>query len=169
MTLGAPGPLPRVEPASAAWLEALADGDHVFTQRFGIAVAPGWAVFPESIPYALELARSVADPRWGFHLFFDVDGVLVGNGGWKGEPVNGIAELGYAVAPGRRNRGLATAAVRILLERGRAAGVRVVVAHTLAHASASTSVLTRCGFTQVGEDVDPEEGLVWRWELRLAD
>jgi RimJ/RimL family protein N-acetyltransferase len=46
--------------------------------------------------------------------------------------------------------------------------VRVVRAHTLPEENASTRVLAKCGFRQVGEMVDPEDGLVWRWEKRRA-
>jgi hypothetical protein len=28
-------------------------------------------------------------------------------------------------------------------------------------------VLTRCGFTRTAELTDPDEGRVWRWELRI--
>lgn len=161
-------PKVSVEPARLAWLEALAEGDGVFADRFDIPVEPGWIVFPESVPHGLDQVRRGQPPDWGYHLLFDTaDGALVGNGGWTGEPVDGVAELGYAVAPGRRGRGIATAAVRTLLERGRAAGLAVAVAHTLPAESASTTVLTRCGFTRVGEDLDPQEGPVWRWELPL--
>ena len=105
----------------------------------------------------------------GTHLFFGDDGALIGNGGWKGPPLDGAAELGYAVAPARQGRGVATAVVRELAGRARAAGLRMVVAHTLAAESASTSVLTRCRFVQVSELIDPDEGPVWRWELHLED
>ncbi len=101
-------------------------------------------------------------------LVFDDDSTLVGLAGWKGEPIEGVAELGYAVAPARRGRGIATAAVCQLLARGRAAGVRTAVAHTLAEESPSASVLVRCGFTNVGEAVDGDEGVVWRWEVELV-
>jgi hypothetical protein len=30
-------------------------------------------------------------------------------------------------------------------------------------------VLEKLGFTCVGEVVDPEDGLVWRWDLQKAD
>jgi RimJ/RimL family protein N-acetyltransferase len=42
--------------------------------------------------------------------------------------------------------------------------VSLVCAHTLPEANASTRVLTRCGFRRIGEVIDPEDGLVWRWE-----
>ncbi|MGH9243932.1 MAG: GNAT family N-acetyltransferase [Acidimicrobiales bacterium] len=158
----------RVEPATLPWLEALAEGDDVFTARFDVPVVAGWAGFPETIPFALEAARAGAPAAWGAHLVFDADGALVGTGGWKGAPVDGVAELGYAVAPERQGRGIATAVVRELVARARAAKVQRVVAHTLPETSASTAVLRRCGFVPVDELIDPDDGPVWRWELSLA-
>ena len=64
-------------------------------------------------------------------MFFDADGALVGFGGYKGPPHGGEVEIGYAIAPERQNRGLATAAVRVFVERARLAGVERVIAHTL--------------------------------------
>jgi RimJ/RimL family protein N-acetyltransferase len=158
-------PAVRVEPARLDWLEALAGSDAAFTERFGIAVVDGWVGFPESLPYAVEGARTHSEDPWGTHLFFDdTDGALVGFGGWKGAPVDGAAELGYAIAPARQGRGLATAVVTTLLDRARAAGVVTVVAHTLAEPNASTAVLAKTGFRRVAELEDDDEGAIWRWE-----
>jgi RimJ/RimL family protein N-acetyltransferase len=157
----------RVEPLTAPWAEALAEGDAVFSSHFGVSVEFGWNGFPEALGSLLTAARDHGPSAWGTHLFFDEDGTLVGIGGWKGRPVDGAAELGYAVAPARQGRGIATAAVRELIDRARAAHLRVVVAHTLARASASTTVLTRCSFVKVGELLDPDDGPVWRWELQI--
>ena len=159
----------RVEPATLPWLEALAEGDDVFTARFGAPVVEGWAPVPEAISFALRDARAGAPAAWGVHLLFDDDGALVGNGGWKGTPADGAAELGYAVALERRCRGIATAAVRELVARARVANLQLIVAHTLPERSASTTVLGRCGFVHVGESVDPDHGTVWRWELPLEN
>lgn len=157
----------RLMPITRAWAEALDLGDAVFSERFGIAVEPGWAGFPEVLEYLREARRAGASDRWGLHLVFD-DGALVGTAGWKGRPVDGVAELGYAIAPARRGRGLATAVVRKLLARARIAGVHTVVAHTLAEPSPSTSVLARCGFVEVGEPlVDADDGVIARWEMSL--
>jgi RimJ/RimL family protein N-acetyltransferase len=154
----------RVEPMQLSWIEALAESDAAFTERFGIEVAPDWIGFPEVMPFALQEARDGTSGEWGSHLFFDDDGALVGFGGWKGPPVDGVAELGYAVSPSRQGRGIATAVVRELLTRARKAGVRMVCAHTLAERTASTSVLERCGFSFAGEVHDPDAGAAWRWE-----
>ena len=160
----------RVERASLSLFEALAVGDEMFAARFRIPVVDGWAVFPEAIPHILDQLRSGGDTGWGTHLFFD-DGALVGFGGWKGAPIDGVAELGYAVAPTRRGRGIATGAVEQLIELARESGVRLVVAHTLLEESPSSSVLTRAGFSRMSVVPDPDggvDGMVWRWELPLV-
>jgi hypothetical protein len=94
----------RVEPLTLPWIEALAEGDDIFVARFGIAVIEGWVGCPEAIPVALEAARATTPDDWGSHLFFDHDGALVGFGGWKGPPTDGVVELGYAVAPARQGK-----------------------------------------------------------------
>jgi len=157
-----------VVPARLDWLEALAEGDDVFTARFGIAVEPDWAGFPEAIPHAVASARRRSEDPWGSQLFFDgVDGALIGFGGFKDVPRDGDVEIGYAVAPARQGRGIATAVVGILLERAVAAGVATVSAHTLGTDNPSTAVLRRCSFQRVAELDDPELGLIWRWELAV--
>ena len=159
----------RVEPITVAWAEALAEGDGVFAQRFGVAVEPGWAGFPEVVPFLVRWSRGGSPPAWGPHLLFGEDGALVGNAGWKGPPVDGVAELGYSVAPARRGRGIATGVVLELLARARRDGLSEAIAHTLAAPSPSTSVLLRCGFRKVDEFVDPDDGPVWRWSVRLVE
>ena len=158
----------RLELLAREWAQALVEGDAEFSKRFGIPVETGWPGFVETRRALVAAAggRDDTDP-WGLHLFFDDDGALVGNGGWKGPPLDGVAELGYAVAPARRRRGVATSAVRELLSGARSAGLRTVVAHTLAEESASTAVLIRCGFTRVSEFLGHEDGLVWRWECNI--
>jgi [ribosomal protein S5]-alanine N-acetyltransferase len=157
----------RVEPVRLEWALALAEGEAVFEERFGIPVEAGWSGFPEAVSILVEAATAGSAPEWGPHLFFGDDGALVGNGGWNGPPEQGVAELGYAVAPSRQRRGIATAVVRELVERARRAGLLAVCAHTLAEENASTTVLERCGFTKTAELIDPDEGPVWRWERQI--
>ncbi len=154
----------RIQPLTKPWAEALVQGDDVFAKQFGVAVAEGWAVFPEVMSFVAKVAETDASQEWGLHLIFDDDGALVGNCGWKGPPVQGEAELGYAVAPGRRGRGVATEAVRELASRAGTAGVHMLVAHTLGRDSSSTAVLARSGFVKTETLIDPGEGQVWRWE-----
>lgn len=158
----------RLEPVTREWAEALAEGDGVFEKRFGIPVEAGWDVFPELIGFLLKAGRGEVSREWGPYLLFDEDGALVGSGGWKGEPKDRAAEIGYSVAPARRGRGIATAAVRRFIEQAKAAQLEKVIAHTLPLESPSTAVLRRCGFRKVGEAIDPDDGPVWRWELLLS-
>lgn len=147
-------------------MEALAAGDDVFAAWFGVPVLEGWAGFPEAVHIALESARRGDTGPWGSHLIFDHDGSLVGFAGWKGAPVDGVVELGYAVAPARQGQGIATSAVQVLIVQAGSAGIKSVIAHTLPEASASTGGLKRCGFTYTSDVADPDgqvEGVVWRW------
>jgi [ribosomal protein S5]-alanine N-acetyltransferase len=43
-----------------------------------------------------------------------------------------------------------------------------VQAHTSSEHNASTKILEKCGFTLQEEFTHPEDGLIWRWELRKA-
>jgi len=162
----------RIEPVRLEWIEALTAGDDVFAERFGIPVVAGWVGFPEALPFALEAARQRDADPWGSHLFFDRDGAVAGFGGFKGAPRDGAVEIGYAVAPDRQGRGVASAAAQAMIAQARAAGVGLIVAHALAEPNASTAVLERCGFTHVATGADPDGGVdadVWRWELPISD
>jgi len=90
---------------------------------------------------------------------------LVGWGGFKGPPREGAVELGYAVAPACEGRGLATAAVRAMLEEAFAdPGVRSVIAHTLPEPGPSPRVLEKAGFAFVG-DVTEHGRAAWRFRI----
>ena len=47
--------------------------------------------------------------------------------------------------------------------------MRIVRAHTLAEANASARVLRQVVLIPPGQVVDPEDGLVWRWETAQID
>jgi RimJ/RimL family protein N-acetyltransferase len=69
-----------------------------------------------------------------------------------------------------RGRGFATEATGALAGFAFASGrVRLVRAHTKPDNGASARVLVKCGFRQVGEVIDPEDGLVCRWEQSQAE
>jgi ribosomal-protein-alanine N-acetyltransferase len=120
----------------------------------------------------LELLENSAeiDP-WihGFTLVHKNSGAAVGLCAFKGPPdAAGMVEIAYAIVPEHQGKGYATEAAAALV--GYAFGsdqVQVVRAHTLPLVNASTRVLAKCGFQKLGEAIDPDDGLVWRWE-RLA-
>ena len=77
-----------------------------------------------------------------------------------------MVEIAYGIAPGYQKRGFATEAAGAGIDYAfKHPEVRLVRAHTLPAPSASTRVLAKCGFTFIGEVIDPEDGLVWRWDL----
>lgn len=86
----------------------------------------------------------------------------------KGPPdQGGVVEIAYGVDPEYQGRGYATEAARALVNFAfRSGQVCLVRAHTRAENNASMRVLAKCGFEPIGEVVDPEDGLVWRWELQ---
>jgi RimJ/RimL family protein N-acetyltransferase len=90
---------------------------------------------------------------------------VVGSAGFKGPPAEGIVEIAYGLSPEYQGKGYATEAAAALTAYAFDSGkVRVVRAHTLPESNASGRVLTKCGFRRIGEVIDPEDGLVWRWE-----
>lgn len=102
----------------------------------------------------------------GFDIVDRDTDVVVGTCGFKGPPgADGIVEIAYGVAPDQQGKGYATEAADALVLFAFAEPlVRLVCAHTSEAANASTRVLARCGFKAAGEVIDPEDGLVWRWE-----
>jgi ribosomal-protein-alanine N-acetyltransferase len=114
------------------------------------------------------LEGSISADPWihGFMLVHRIGGGVIGRCGFKGPPeADGVVEIAYGVAPEHQGKGYATEAAAALVSYAFSNGqVRVVRAHTLPEPNASTRVLTKCGFQRVGEVIDPEDGLVWRWE-----
>ena len=116
---------------------------------------------------ALVDSATSADP-WihRFTLVHQADNAVVGSCGFKGPPTpEGVVEIAYGIHPEYQGKGYATEAAHALVSYSfRSNKVRVVRAHTLPEINASTRVLTKCGFQQIGEVMDPDDGRVWRWE-----
>lgn len=97
------------------------------------------------------------DDPWGpRHITRNFDGVTFGSIGFFGPPSAGPdgadevaeVEIGFGLVSDGRGRGVATEAVRALLELTDALGVRVR-ASVLPENSASLRVLAKCGFTEL--------------------
>jgi RimJ/RimL family protein N-acetyltransferase len=94
------------------------------------------------------------------------DGRIVGQCAFKAPPdEKRVVEIACGISPEAQGKGYATEAAEALTNLAFTSGkVRLVCAHTLPEINASGRVLTKCGFTKTGEVIDPEDGLVWRWE-----
>lgn len=136
-----------------AFIEAMPPADRA-------EVSPAWIERVRATP---------AGDAWslGFSVVVRGGGV-VGGCGFKGPPdADGIVEIAYGIDAAHRGRGYATEAAGGLAGFALAdVRVRLVRAHTKPANDASARVLAKCGFHPVGEVVDPEDGLVRRWELK---
>lgn len=153
---------------------ALLESDEAFQKSFGHAPAEGLRDFitsgeidPEF--FALLRVTSEEDPwLWGFAIVDKGSGLSVGNAGFKGGPdEQGVVEIAYCVVPSFENRGIATRAAGKLVEFAQQdPRVQTILAHTLPEPNASTHILAKNGFVNVGGIEDPTDGLIWRWEYK---
>lgn len=155
----------RLVRAELHLMDAALAGDDPLARELGHEVVPGWATFTTALGPTRD-AVAANGSRWGARLFVAGDPPeLVGWGGFKGPPTDGVVELGYEIAEARRGRGLATAATRAMLAEAFAdAEVTAVIAHTLPELNASNRVLEKAGFRYDGE-VHESGRLVWRYSL----
>jgi ribosomal-protein-alanine N-acetyltransferase len=153
-------------------LLALIEGAPQCEARMGVRLAAGlrdFFVSGDVSPAWLERLRSAAaaDP-WlhGFAVVEGEGGPVVGTAAFKGPPdAEGVVEIAYAIVPEYQGRGYATKAAEALVAFAFSdPRVSVLRAHTLPTPNASTRVLTKCLFTRVGEVVDSEDGVIWRWQ-----
>lgn len=164
-----PRPIPHIDllPATVVDLELLVADRPAFATRIGSPAPGGWPEFPEAIGFTIErLLTHPQEAEWWMHYFF-VNGLLVGSGGYVGQPRKGVVEIGYEIAPGFRGRrygvGAAAALTRQAFDSGE---VDAVIAHTLAHDNPSTKVLERLGFDLEADVKDAAQGKLWRWKLK---
>jgi RimJ/RimL family protein N-acetyltransferase len=161
-------------PWSPALLVTLIDQPERFEALAGFPAAAGLREFFVSgdvSPEWLARLRTAADADPWRHGFFVVERehrAIIGTAGFKGPPdADGMVEIAYGIVPSFEGRGYATEAAMALVRFAReTADVTLMRAHTLPEANASTRVLTKCGFRHTDDVVDPEDGPVWRWELR---
>jgi ribosomal-protein-alanine N-acetyltransferase len=89
---------------------------------------------------------------------------VVGSGGFKGFPVDGRVAIGYGVAEELRGKGLATAAVRELLQVAFSdTGVVEVYAETATDNVPSRRVVEKAGFRHLGRRATDADGIVDQW------
>ena len=122
----------------------------------------------EISPDWLARASDKANPDpWtlGFSITHRVTGHVIGACGFKGPPTpDGIVEIAYGISDEHQGKGYATEAADALVRYAIQSGeVRLVIAHTVPDNYASQRVLVKCGFEFVGEVMEPDDGLVWRW------
>jgi ribosomal-protein-alanine N-acetyltransferase len=147
----------------------LQTSEEVLASIDAMSAADRSEVSPE---WVARVKESTSADLWthGFAVVQRESGAVVGHCAYKGPPgAEAVVEIAYGIEPAYQGRGYATEAARALVALAFGSGrVRVVRAHTRPEKNASGRVLTKCGFEWIGEVMDPEDGLVWRWELRAS-
>lgn len=157
----------RLVRANPDLLDAAVAGDDSLARSLGHDPVAGWATFTEALQSTRDALASDPDGAvWGTRFFVTDDPPeLVGWGGFKGPPRNGVVEFGYEIAEARQGRGLATAATRAMVAEAFAdERVTAAIVHTLAEPNASNRVLEKVGFQYDGEAQEHGE-VVWRYSL----
>jgi RimJ/RimL family protein N-acetyltransferase len=129
---------------------------------------------PESMPPPFVASRSLAIAAAGhpapwattFLIVNDEDKQIIGGCGFKTIPLNGRVEVGYGVSPARQGNGAATAALKLLLHKAFEAGATEVLAEVTPTNLASTRVVKKLGFVQIGDRVDNDNEQVIQWVKR---
>ena len=163
----------RLQPYAPEHLLALIEGVPQFEAQIGLRAADGlrdFIVSDQVSPVWLAQLRASREADPWIHGFAVVDRdsrSVIGNASFTGPPdEKGAVEIAYGIVPSYEGRGYATQAATALVAFAFGSDrVRLVRAHTLPEANASTRVLAKCGFERVGEVVESEDGPVWRWEL----
>lgn len=161
-------------PYTPEQLLALIDDVPEFERKTGFTAAKGlrdFIISDEVSPAWIERLRTSSGPdpwRHGFAVVDRASRSIVGNVGFKGPPdEQGIVEIAYGIVADYEGRGYATEVAGLLVRfASENSEVRLIRAHTLPTKNASTRVLTKNGFEYIGEVVDPDDGLVWRWERK---
>jgi ribosomal-protein-alanine N-acetyltransferase len=158
-----------LQPISRADLQALADA--------GVPDGVAGRTADGALPPPFVARRSLGqlaqgqEELWchGFYIVRNTDGLVVGGCGFKGAPMCGQVEIGYAVSPACRNQGAATQGVRELIQRAFATdAVNEILAQVNPTNASSTRIVQKLGF--VKGEVETGEGgeLLVQWVLRKA-
>ena len=162
----------RLVPCDLVHFEAILKNEKELATLLHVELAEEWLGFAaakEAMAPAYEHLKSYPSLLgWWTYLFIHVaDSTLIGLGGFKGAPdASGAVEIGYAIAPSYRRRGLATEAARGMIDYAFShEHLTRVVAHTLPEKNPSTMVLQKVGMKFRGSTIDPDDGEVWSWSL----
>ncbi len=154
--------------SNARHIQLLREDEELFEKEYGWKVEKGYLEFPEALELIHSLlAHGPGFAEWGFYLFVHrKDKALIGAGGFKGRPNNGVVEIGYGTAEKYRGKGFATEAARAFLHFSfKDSSIIKVVAHTRPEVNASNHILNKLKFVRTDDYVDPVDGLVWRYEM----
>jgi [ribosomal protein S5]-alanine N-acetyltransferase len=149
----------------------LKNNNELLSDYLGAKIPKKWTEFGEvAFKWTRDrLTQYPNEARWYSYLpILLSENTLVGSMGYKGAPdANGMVEIGYEIAEDFRQRGLAFEAAQALITAAWTdPQVTVVQAHTLAEENSSVRILRKCGMSFITEIDDPEDGIIWQWQLK---
>lgn len=155
-------------------LQAIVRDPKSLGSLLGASIPDGWPGSRDAWPHCLELLRKeplLALSGWWLYLLTHAhERALIGCGGFKTPPVEGVVEVGYEIAPTFRGRDLEREAVAGLVRYAfTRPEVNAVQALTTARRGPQTDVLERVGMRKSGEAVDAQAGRVWCWKVDRED
>nr|WP_295930823.1 GNAT family N-acetyltransferase [uncultured Dyadobacter sp.] len=149
--------------------DAIRMGNNTLARVMGVNVPKKWTEFRDTFTPSYHRWKAHPPLRdwWVYLIIYIPDNMLIGSCGYKGEPdSSGMVEIGYEIMPNYREKGLGTETAKALLDHAfRHQSVHRVIAHTLSEENASAHILEKLGFAQTEDVNDPEDGLLWRWEI----
>ncbi|MGB5024774.1 MAG: GNAT family N-acetyltransferase [Saprospiraceae bacterium] len=146
---------------------------HRFESVYGLSLVDQWTSFgTDPLNYTLKLLSDPTQANWWTYLpVLKAKNLVIGTCGYKGKPddLNRV-EIGYEIAPSfRQNAYGLELAKALILDAFQNRQVDSILAHTLPHENASTAILKHCGMQFISSIEDPEDGLIWKWELQKTD
>jgi [ribosomal protein S5]-alanine N-acetyltransferase len=150
----------RLIPATVASMKAEIANAKQLSKLLDLSLPKSWPPplnDRDSQRWMLSYLQAHESSRWGmWYIVLRKRRQLIGNCGFKGEPVKGAVEIGYSIAPEYHRRGYATEAVRGLLQFAFTdPQVRRVLGETLPELTPSIGVLKKCGFRRVPGGSEP--------------
>ncbi|MBK8270096.1 MAG: GNAT family N-acetyltransferase [Planctomycetes bacterium] len=141
--------------ASVEMARAAASGDHsTFAQSLDAHVPPDWPppIMADAQDKLVEMVEGSVSFASALALYVVLreKHLLIGFVGFKGPPVDGRLDIGYALLDAHHGKGYATEAVRTLTQWAFLdKRVQRIVAETLPDLTASIRVIEKCDYTLV--------------------
>lgn len=106
------------------------------------------------------------NPPW-IGYFVIRDGIVVGVGGFTGQPKDGKAEIAYGTFKDYEGQGIASFTCKQLIAIAKTTDPEIIIwAKTAPEKNASAKILERNGFKFTGIVQDEEIGDAWEWMLK---
>ena len=161
----------RLVPMTVEAIDALIAGDRQALEAEVGAAFPDPLVTPPETGDVLEHFRDLAsrDTEWRPRFFVLRDPpTVVGSGGAMAPDPDGRCVVGYGIYPEHEGNGYATEATLGLIAAYREhADVETIAATIHPYNLASRRVAEKAGMRVVGEVIDPNEGRLDVWEIRI--